>query len=442
MIKVQLDPKGNAMFRILAVLISLCIFVSVGTSSATARERIALLVGNGDYQSVSSLPNPTNDAEGMAEALAGLGFKVTTVLDANQQTMRKAINRFGAELKATGPDVVGFFFYAGHAVQLQGGNYLIPTDASVTDEAQLSQQGVHLQEIARQMKDAQISVSFMVIDACRDNPFEAEFFIPSGLAQIRAPRGSIVAYSTEPGAVALDGDGRHSPYTAALIEEISKPGVPVEQMFKRVRRRLLDVTAFQQISWESSSLTEDLFFVSQSRGTSASGAFPDTRERHSVDWGSYDWQDLTVEQQKQWSILGWTAASWNGDGPEPKSEVAIWDNLAATEQHAAVALGYTKHMWDGTEGSFQGAVIAQEKPQVVASETAVPPQVDWDQYDWADMSPAQQTLWSQLGWSAASWSGSEPGPATENLGWGELTTAQRNAATALGFTKSEWDGTP
>jgi len=425
--------------KVIAGFIILCMASSFLVSAVDARERVALIVGNGGYQSVASLPNPSRDAEDLARTLKALGFTVTTAIDVDQESMRKAVMRFGKDLDEAGPDVVGFFYYAGHAVQVKGANYLIPTDASIANETQLTQQGVHLAEIAQQMKNSNISASFMVIDACRNNPFDGNVTIPVGLAQVRAPRGSIVAYSTEPGAVALDGDGQNSPYTAALIQEIAQPGIPVEQMFKRVRRRLLDATALQQISWESSSLTEDLYFVPGSETVHVIAEFPDDRPKHDIDWENYDWRDLTELQRKHWSVLDWTTASWDGEAPEPDSEYTIWDNLSAPQQQAAALLGYSKPMWDGTADSQNWLDTDATEKQSEVTNSSSQNEIDWEKYDWDEMSAAHQSLWSILGWDAARWSGDKSAPATESMGWADLTATQKKAAVALGFPEAIWD---
>jgi hypothetical protein len=171
----------------------------------------------------------------------------------------------------------------------------------------------------------------------------------NGLAQVRAPWRSIVAYSTEPGGVALDGTGENSPYTAALITEILKPDIPAEQMFKQVRRSLLQNTLSQQISWESSSLTEDIFFAPSNNATDVEVLVASSRAKPEIDWDDYDWEELSRSQEANWRALGWNPSNWEGDSAEPETEEKIWNALTSKEQKAARALGYTKSSWDGTE---------------------------------------------------------------------------------------------
>ncbi len=315
---------------------------------AQAGERIALIIGNGDYSSITPPTNPVNDANALEAALNKLNFKVTKASNASHSEMRDAIKRFGNDLQKAGRDGVGLFYYAGHGVQLGGANYLLPVNADVSDASDLSVEGLHIDLIMHQMTHAQLAASFIIIDACRDNPYQGEVSLPPGLAQIRAPRKSIVAFSTEPGGVAADGHDGNSPYTAALLDEIMRPGYPAEIMFKRVRRTLLEETFSMQISWESSSLTEDFYFVDGTKATpEIKNEFP-PRPTLEEDWEDYDWDEMSSAEQGYWGVLGWDEESWDEGTYEPASEEKVWNELTGAEQAAAKALGYTKDIWDGT----------------------------------------------------------------------------------------------
>lgn len=336
------------MIKSICIALLLSILPLLGVSEGVARERLALVIGNGAYETISTLPNPTNDADLIARTLQKIGFKVTTENDVTHDQMRSAMKRFGEALEDAGPDSIAVFYYAGHAVQLRGANYLLPVDARISDESDLSIEGIHLDLALHQIAHAELAASFIIIDACRDNPFSGQVSLPDGLAQIRAPRRSIIAYSTEPGGVAMDGVGRNSPYTSALAKELLEPGYPAELMFKQVRRHLLDATGSQQISWESSSLTEDFFFVPGSRGTRDLTDLPPARQKLEIDWDDFYWKDLSAEQRKHWSVLGWTEQSWNEGTTTPQTENMIWEMLSAEQKTAAKALGYSKSIWDGT----------------------------------------------------------------------------------------------
>ncbi|MEM9048118.1 MAG: caspase family protein [Pseudomonadota bacterium] len=227
---------------------------------AAAQERIALVIGNERYAHVPQLDNPVADARLMAKTLATLGFEVTLQTDSNQREMKRAIAAFGRRLRSAGPDAVSLFYYAGHGVQAQGANYLVPTDADVLDEADLYLVGVEADWVLRQMASARLRTSIVILDACRDNPFAEQGLGAQGLARMNAPTGSFVAYSTAPGAVALDGAGRNSPFTAALAREMTVAGRPIEAVFRAVRAHVVDQTNGAQTPWDSSSLIDAFYF--------------------------------------------------------------------------------------------------------------------------------------------------------------------------------------
>lgn len=223
--------------------------------------RKALVVGNGNYGAVQTLENPVSDAMLMANRLGDLGFEVSMIIDGTQIEMRRAIAQFGRDLRASGPETVGLFYYAGHGVQSFGANYLLPVDASLTDAADLDLVALEAQTILRQMASARNRTNIVILDACRDNPFETIADLDdNGLAEMKAPAGTFLAYATAPGAVALDGLGENSPFTTALAEEILIEDIPIEQMFKKVRVRVRDATSGLQTPWDTSSLTVDFKF--------------------------------------------------------------------------------------------------------------------------------------------------------------------------------------
>ena len=244
--------------RVLAVALALLVAVGQG---AQAEERIALIVGNGSYASVSPLDNPVPDADLMAEALEAKGFKVTKLTNATQIELNRGIAQFGRELRTAGSDATGLFYYAGHAVQSFGSNYLLPVDASLTDAADLSLVAVQADAILRQMFSARNKTNIVILDACRNNPFEAIAGLnDNGLAEMKAPTGTFLSYSTAPGAVALDGLDGNSPFTKSLARAVKVRGVQIEKVFKNVRVDVIKQTNGQQTPWDTSSLTGDFFF--------------------------------------------------------------------------------------------------------------------------------------------------------------------------------------
>jgi hypothetical protein len=232
-------------------------------AQSTQSARIALLIGNGSYSSVTPLANPPSDARLMAKTLEQAGFKVTVLIDADQATMKRGIADFGRALRAAGPQTVALFYYAGHAVQSFGNNYLLPVDSQIQDQADLDLVGVEAGWVLRQLFSARVRTNIVILDACRNNPFKGiKGFDDEGLAEMNAPTGSFLAYSTAPGNVALDGTTGNSPYTRALADQIGAGPQSIELLFKNVRRRVLADTNGAQTPWESSSLIEDFEFTS------------------------------------------------------------------------------------------------------------------------------------------------------------------------------------
>src|SRR5262245_33335908 len=247
--------------RILAGFGPVCLFAA-HLGSAQAEPRIALVVGNSNYgKEIGSLANPVNDAAAMAAALQQTGFQVIKVTDADQRKMKRAIRDFGDKLTAAGPTATGLFFYAGHGVQIQGANYLVPIGADISKEGDVDIESVSADDVLKQMEFAGTRVSIVVLDACRNNPMQRGFrSAVRGLAPMQATQGSFIAYSTSPGDVAADGQGKNSPYTTALVKTIVQPGVGIEEAFRIVRTEVMAATKDKQVPWDSSSLTAPFFF--------------------------------------------------------------------------------------------------------------------------------------------------------------------------------------
>jgi formylglycine-generating enzyme required for sulfatase activity len=247
------------MHLIRSALFTLMMLLSAATTMA-AETRIALVIGNSNYAS-GPLPNPANDAQMMADTLTSLGFEVIARRNADQNTMKRAIQEFGSRLEKGGPAAVGLFYYAGHGVQLNGRNYLIPTTAQIDREGDVEIEAVSADWVIEQMRFARNRLNIVILDACRNNPFTRSMrSVDHGLATMDAPAGIMIAYSTAPGAVAMDGNGRDSPYTEALSKAMRDMHEPVEQVFKKVRVGVMEATANKQVPWESSSLTGDFYF--------------------------------------------------------------------------------------------------------------------------------------------------------------------------------------
>jgi hypothetical protein len=220
--------------------------------------RIALVIGNGAYKA-SPLANPVNDARAVANSFKELGFEVMLRENLTQQGFLLALREFGTRLKDTGG--VGLFYYAGHGMQVKGANYLIPVDAAIEGEDEVRYMAIDANQVLDKMDHAGNRLNIVILDACRDNPFARSFRSKqSGLAQMDAPSGMLVAFATSPGAVAYDGDGVNGVYTKHLLRNLAIPGLPIELVLKRVREGVSKDTAQKQIPWETSSLLGDFYF--------------------------------------------------------------------------------------------------------------------------------------------------------------------------------------
>jgi hypothetical protein len=249
--------RPSRVVGIVASLAAAATLLSAAVARAqTAQEsRIALIIGNSNYRD-SPLRNPVNDARAMAKTLRDLGFTVLAHENTSKRTMESAIVEFGRRLTDGG---VGFFYYAGHGLQVRGRNFLVPIDAEIDTEATTRIAAVDVDLLLEQMAEAKNRVNIVILDACRNNPFERKMRGASrGLAPVDAARGTLVAYATAPGSVAADGDGTNGLYTEELLQALRVPGLKVEEVFKRVRIAVAERSKGSQTPWESSSLTGDL----------------------------------------------------------------------------------------------------------------------------------------------------------------------------------------
>ena len=224
-------------------------------------KRLALVIGNADYEFGGTLANPENDAKAMAQALRNIGFEVSEYTNANQKDIKKAIDEFGKKLKLYD---VGLFFYAGHGVQVKGSNYLVPVDANLSSENDVEYDCVNAERVLANMEDAGSKVNIVVLDACRNNPFERSWTRSTqgkGLAFMNAPSGSLIAYATSPGTTASDGSGKNGLYTSALLKHLATPNITILEMFQQVRSTVMKESHDMQVPWESTSLKGNFYFA-------------------------------------------------------------------------------------------------------------------------------------------------------------------------------------
>ena len=223
-----------------------------------AEQRVALIIGNANYQ-FAPLANPLNDARDIASTLREVGFEVRLLENANQSAIKRAIFDFGRDLRKNGG--VGLFYYSGHGMQVTGRNWMIPLGARIEVEQHVEVEGIDAARVLAEMEAANNRLNIVILDACRNNPFIRAFRSGTqGLATMDAPSGTLIAYATAPGRVAADGIGENSPFTGELVRAIRSPGLKLEEVFKRTRIAVKNLTNDQQIPWESSSLTGDFYF--------------------------------------------------------------------------------------------------------------------------------------------------------------------------------------
>jgi peptidoglycan hydrolase-like protein with peptidoglycan-binding domain len=235
-------------------------------SAANADRRVAFVVGNGTYKNVAALPNPPIDAKAMASALRNVGFEVVEGTNLNRDKMTEKLLDFGK--KAQGADVA-VFFYAGHGIAISGTNYLLPVDADIKSEMDVKLGAAINIDLTldQTMSDAKVKLVFL--DACRDNPFAAKIksnsatrsvSVQTGLAEMKSGEGTLIAFATGPGQTALDGqEGTNSPFTRALLANLTEPGVEIQQAMTKVRAQVNEETHKAQLPWGHTNLIGSVY---------------------------------------------------------------------------------------------------------------------------------------------------------------------------------------
>ncbi len=280
----------RALFFVLATVM-LC-----GTSvSGWAKDRFALVIGNSNYTATSPLANPVHDANAFSALLQSAGFDVTTALDVGKADMRRAVSDFADKLANKGEDSVALVYFAGHGVQVEGTNYLLPVDVKANRASDFALHGVRLSDVMQVVNSIPSKTRIVILDACRNNPFEQMIdqsqrglaridqgtskgtqiastspaalitgstgtTVPKGLAVVTAPPGSLVVYSTSPGATASDGKGTNSPFTAALVKAAKTPGASIETVLRKIRLSVHKSSNGKQTPWEVTALTRPFSF--------------------------------------------------------------------------------------------------------------------------------------------------------------------------------------
>lgn len=288
-----------------ALFVFMAVVMFCGTSVTTwAKDRFALVIGNSNYTSTTPLANPIRDADAFAGLLETAGFDVTSALDVGQSDMRQAVNAFASKLADKGEDSVALVYFAGHGVQIDGANYLLPVDVNIERASDFALQALRLSDVMDVINRIPSKTRIVILDACRNNPFEQQIensqrglarvesapgatltsgsaiagallagarskSVPKGLAVVTAPPGSLVVYSTSPGATASDGRGTNSPFTAALVEAAKTPGASIETVLRTIRLSVHKSSNGKQTPWEVTALTEPFSFFPGADGVSS-----------------------------------------------------------------------------------------------------------------------------------------------------------------------------
>jgi uncharacterized caspase-like protein len=258
---VTTDPEtALTVPRALAAIVAIIALAAFLGGAFAAESRVALVIGNADYQHANKLANPRNDATAMAATLKNLGFDVITLIDGDRVSMVKALADFHKRLEADG---VGLFYYAGHGMQSRGRNYLIPVDADIAEETDAPLVTFDLETVQQSMDDRGVRLSLFILDACRDSPFERRFRSAGsrGLAPVDAARGSLIAFATAPGRTAADGSGEHGLYTGELLKQIVKPGLELDDVLKETAAGVEQISGNQQTPWYNSAFHGHFYFA-------------------------------------------------------------------------------------------------------------------------------------------------------------------------------------
>jgi Caspase domain len=302
----------NSRFHVPLAIASALVCCVAAPIAAAAEDRAALVIGNSAYLHTSKLENPGNDATDVANALRSLSFKVIEAHDLDKAGMDRAIREFAEALSGA---KVGLFYYAGHGIQVGGQNYLVPTDAALSTASALDFEMVRLDLIHRTMESAS-STNIIFLDACRDNPLSRNLAralgtrstsVGRGLAAVESGEGTLISFSTQPGSVALDGDGRNSPFAAALVKHVSATGDDLSSVLINVRNDVMEATSRRQVPWEHSAMTARFYFVPPS----AAGAARDLESIAAVPPAAQTPTSQTYEQQAE--LAFWNAVKDSGN---------------------------------------------------------------------------------------------------------------------------------
>ena len=227
---------------------------------AYAERRIALVIGNSQYgKGLANLKNPVNDATDIAARLKKYDFSVISLFDANLKEMSLAIESFSSKLQE--PNTVGLFYFAGHGIQVQGENFLVPVNPVLHTQADVRYEAISVSGLLKQMSSSKDQLNIIILDACRNNPYSLSMrSVQKGLASVIAPKGALVFYATSPGDVALDGNGRNGVFTEHFLASLDMPSLTIEKVFKKTAINVSKATNNVQVPWMEGVLLGDFYF--------------------------------------------------------------------------------------------------------------------------------------------------------------------------------------
>jgi uncharacterized caspase-like protein len=344
-------------------------------AQAQPERRVALVVGNGAYQNVSRLPNAPNDADAMARLLIRLGFEVETVKDQIQRELGLALRRFSR--RADGADVA-FFFYAGHGLQANDVNYLLPVDTSAERPEDLRFDAVDIGSVLAAMQGARARLLFL--DACRNNPLADRLAARSrgvsrGLARIETSEvGILIAFATAPGTTADDGTGSNSPFTAALVENLATPGLEVRATLTRVRNSVMAATGDRQVPWENSSLRSEVYLAGLPTAAASAGPEPapgaPTAAPRPAAMPAFDPRivEVTLWQSIQSSTNAADFAEYLRQFPNGSFAVIARNRVAALEATAGQRQAEAERQRQAAEAERQRQADAERQRQAAEAE--------------------------------------------------------------------------
>src|SRR5947209_10043657 len=250
-------------YRLVAALLVLVPF-AFASGAARAEKRIALVIGNSGYQA-GALNTPANDAGLIAQTLQASGFDVVGARDLDQDSLRRALRDFLDKAGGAGPDTVAVVYVAGYGLQLEGENYFVPIDAKIARDADVAAEAVRISDYTRPLVALKLKTSIVILDAARANPFaKSGAPLASGLALVEPDAGVLIAFNAAPGTVAPEGQGPYGPYAQALAEMMREGGLPLAQVFERVRLRVNDITKGAEVTWHASHVEAPFLFFERS----------------------------------------------------------------------------------------------------------------------------------------------------------------------------------